>query len=1217
MKSDPAFPTENIGRETFSSVVTLCLGDHEKAILISAHGPVMKQFLELIRAWSRSARQWLKALPLWMRYAGLIVVVGALGALLIWKWGFRKQIDTGLIGRSPEGQIENLWFSRDGSLVGTSSGVGLNVSLWRDSDPTHTPDEQVFPVHDFYDFLDSQLRAEFPTETKPRVGLPNNIAVMRDGKQMVINYRGLLATFPPVLASNRSDREAGEILTGSGQFEPVKDPNSLVLETADFTDLGPNKANSPTTLTVTDNGLLALAYDDGRVEFRNRENIIQVVGERRTNLPYPTLMKPLGDFLAVVSVPRAIVAVLDVNSVRDTPFHGYPPGADPLIAVSDKGRLAVSKGTNEVFLTKPDGTGDADIRLKAYGNVKTLSFFDDERVIVGGHFQDVFLLGENRLPYKIAVAPKGVKAMAVSSNRLAYAGEDGLYVYWHAQRRVLNKVGWTTIIVFAAFFLALHALYVYDERKRREEAEESIIPPVPLPTADQVARLGIPEVPGDLVKAFRDGECVLNCGSGVSAQAGFPYWQPFVRELTDWTINNEFVGPELGSSLRAALDQGQYDSVSDNLVSKLRGHQHELNQYLSGIFLKKAALPDSVKLLKDLPFSAVMTTNFDNLLEQAFEDRTTSTSSLTPGDAELLLQCLHKREFFLLKLYGKLEQPATVMLAPSQYDDVVTGNLVFSSFMETLLVSRTVFFVGSSLEGIQAYLKGMPLRRQSRRTHYALVPVTGEAWQAKANPLKERYGIEVLPYSPSEGHPELLKFLQNLDAQVRETNDGSNERREQTNVLKRISVNDIGPFDSLTLTFDPNWNILLGDNGVGKSSIIKAIAIAILGEDSKAYAQRIIKAGKPNSTITLESGRATYTTKLFRKNGEAKVDSIPGRAFEAEGWLAVAFPPLRTMSWARPTANTGTTGSQRPTTDDLLPVIRGEADPRLDDLKGWIVNVDYRIKDAKSRKQDPEPFERLLKDFFNVVSQLTTGTRIEFKGVDPSTKEISVITDDGELPIEALSQGMTSLIGWVGILLQRLYEVYGKDRDIDPKQHYALVLMDELDAHLHPAWQKSLIRKLSKIFPNVQFIATTHSPLIVGGMKPEQIIRFAREEEKVVTYTVTEEMTMGRADQILSSDLFGLQNTTQLTEDAEALMTEYHQLLARDDLDDAEETRLDELEQTLTQKLPQVDETPAEQKARGLLEALLTEDNGDHQRVNDKLLKHAEQLLTEVSKQRK
>src|SRR5262245_36202873 len=112
----------------------------------------MRQFLELVKAWSRAALQWLTELPLWIKYDGLVVLVAALGSLLIWKWGFRKQIDTGLIGRSAERDVDTLWFLRDGTLAGTSSGSSFNVSLWPNSDLKRTPFDRLFQIDDFYNF---------------------------------------------------------------------------------------------------------------------------------------------------------------------------------------------------------------------------------------------------------------------------------------------------------------------------------------------------------------------------------------------------------------------------------------------------------------------------------------------------------------------------------------------------------------------------------------------------------------------------------------------------------------------------------------------------------------------------------------------------------------------------------------------------------------------------------------------------------------------------------------------------------------------------------------------------------------------------------------------------------------------------------------------------------------------------------------------------------
>lgn len=1160
----------------------------------------MRQFLKLLKASWAVALAWFKDLPLWLKYAAVVLLLAALAGSIIWRWGLRQQIDTGLIGQtgSPPPLVDNLWFLPDGTLVGTLKQTDgkVAVSIWHVINQTLVNEVRTFDVPEFVnDLREMKAAAEGGSSGIGSVVAAARgdndqtvqFAVFRDGSKIVIYRDGYLAMFPHDWSGNRSEIQTIDL--NGDPFDSLDTP----------------------ALTATDNGLIALAYSGGKVEFRGQGDL-KVIGERETKLSNPSIMKPLGDLLAVVSTQKASIVMLDVNSAIETQLYGYKPTSPEkfTLAISPKGRLAIGSGGDEVKLTGPGADGDSNNSVRAYGTVKILSFFDEERVIAGGDFQDVYLLTPGKLPYKIANAPTGVNALAVNSNRIAYAGTDGVVLSWHTNRRLLNLGGKITAFVFAVIFTGIIGLYRYDYMKRRQEA--GFIPPVALPlTKDE---LPLPDPPDALVKACRAGECVLYAGAGLSAQADFPTWQSFIEELTRWAIFNQFTDARFGGSLLAAINQGQYDSVADNLVSIMRPREQQFNEYLREVFVKKTPLPASLSLLKDLPFTAALTTNFDNLLERAFGDKVL-LPVFTPKDSDSLLECLHKRDFFLLKLYGMLERSDTVMIAPAQYDDVVKGNLQFAQFMETLIFSRTLFFVGSSLAGIEAYLKGISLPRQNLRTHYALVAVEGEAWQAKANPLKERYGIEVLPYSPTPGHPQLQSFLEILNQRVKAETERTKDREDTGTLLKKVVLSDVGPFDHLELDFDSRWNILLGDNGVGKSSIIKAIACAILGQDSKSYASRIIKAGKGQGVITLVTGRDTYTTKLSRKNGEAKVESIPGRPFEGEGWLAIGFPPLRTVTWARPKAPEAETKG-RPTPDDLLPVVTGETDPRLDKLKQWIVNIDYWVKDARSRGNDPSKYERLITDFFGVVTRLTKGINIQFKEVKPQTNEVTIITDDGELPIEALSQGMTSLMGWVGILLQRLYEVYGTDHD--PKLRYALVLMDEIDAHLHPAWQQSLIRELTDIFPNVQFIATTHSPLIVGGMQPKQIMRFARDDDqRVVAYKVEEEMTIGRADQILTGDLFGLHSTFVLNDDLEAMKKEYHRLLARD-RNEQEEVSFQRIRESLKTRIPMADENPPERKAMRLIQALLVEEgDGKYDSVNRELLDRAEQLLNEVGKKRK
>jgi predicted ATP-binding protein involved in virulence len=673
---------------------------------------------------------------------------------------------------------------------------------------------------------------------------------------------------------------------------------------------------------------------------------------------------------------------------------------------------------------------------------------------------------------------------------------------------------------------------------------------------------------------------VLFAGAGLSKRAGFPTWSDFVTGLLDWATEMKFVDEAWARSRRASIERGDGGAVADGIVDALQDqarNQALLNHYLLKIFTEPAKLSTAHTKLRNIKFCAALTTNFDNLLEQTFEKQ--NPRMYTPTDAEQLIEVLHKREFFILKLYGDLGRTETLMISPTQFEDAIGENLPFSKFIETLFLSKTLLFIGASLEGIEDYLKGVGLKRQKTpREHWALVGVSDkDSWLAKAESLKKRYGIGIIPYRINPKHTAVVDFLRKLERRVA-AQGGVDVDKDSVTQLSKIQLENIGPFESLDLKLDPSWNILLGDNGVGKSNILRAIAVAICGKDAQPYAGRLIRTDSTSASIILETDRGnTYKTELLKMtSGPAQMETIPVRPLEAEGWLAIGFPALRTVSWERPKAPEQIAKSI-PTADDLLPLVRGEPDPRLDKLKQWIVNLDYLSKHEQSKTGAGGSYEKLLNKFFEYVSVLTGDVTIERGEVNPHTYEITVITDDGPLPIEAISQGMTSLIGWVGILLQRLYEIYSDDED--PTQRFALILMDEIDAHLHPGWQQSLVSNLSKIFPNAQFIATTHSPLIIGGMPPEQVIRLGRDDEgKVGQLTVEQDMTVGRADQILTSELFGLKTTLALDGDTQEDLNNYKRLLGKTKRTTKEEKKFQELRRRLHSSMPMSGETRAERE---------------------------------------
>jgi hypothetical protein len=731
----------------------------------------------------------------------------------------------------------------------------------------------------------------------------------------------------------------------------------------------------------------------------------------------------------------------------------------------------------------------------------------------------------------------------------------------------------------------------------------------------EAPRLPLPEPPDALIQACLDGTCALYAGAGLSAPSGFPTWGPLVNDLIDWARKGSLIEPRVLSSLTALASSGDIDTAADELVALVRGAgaDYILNNYLKSIFLREPPPLNAYHaLLGQIPFSAALTTNFDQLLEATFPGRPV----LIPSDAERLLGSLSKREFFLLKLYGSFERTESVLLAPAQYNDAIVGNIAFTQFIESLFVSRTLFFVGCSLEGIQVYLDGLKFHKSNRR-HFALVGVSGRAWEARAQILNRRYGIEVIPYPSANDHAEVTAFLNKLVAQTtrspsRTTADGGTPAtRSEMPKLRRVRVNGIGLFDSFELDLMPNWNILLGNNGVGKSTILKAIAVGLCGRDAQPYAERLLKRGVPTGTIVLETTDGTeYITEILRTSGAAEIVVRPAKCLDAEGWLALGFPPLRLLTWDRSGGPMLGEGRSRPDAADVLPIISGGLDPRLDSLKQWILTLDYLTKDELSRGGSGDRPQRLLKDFFAIMGRLTGDLVLEFHDVEGG-REVLVRTNDGIVPIEAVSQGMASLLGWVGVLMQRLYTVY--DQDEKPTDKYAIVLIDEIDAHMHPEWQQKLVSLLSETFPNIQFIATTHSPLIVSGMDVQHITRLERDDDDRVTRVdVPADMTMGRADQVLTGPLFGLPTTLDV--ETQARIGEYQTLLGKRDRTEVEEAEFRRLERILEFRVPAPTERPAERRAQQLIEALLMQHFGEEFPIaRADLLEKARQLLQEAS----
>ena len=110
-----------------------------------------------------------------------------------------------------------------------------------------------------------------------------------------------------------------------------------------------------------------------------------------------------------------------------------------------------------------------------------------------------------------------------------------------------------------------------------------------------------------------------------------------------------------------------------------------------------------------------------------------------------------------------------------------------------------------------------------------------------------------------------------------------------------------------------------------------------------------------------------------------------------------------------------------------------------------------------------------------------------------------VTKGDQELRIDSLSVGETCFIALIGDIARRLSIANPRKRN--PLEGEGVILIDEIDLHLHPAWQRRAVTNLTKVFPNVQFVVTTHSPQILSEVAPESI-RLLYQEDNLIKFSI-------------------------------------------------------------------------------------------------------------------
>jgi predicted ATP-binding protein involved in virulence len=415
--------------------------------------------------------------------------------------------------------------------------------------------------------------------------------------------------------------------------------------------------------------------------------------------------------------------------------------------------------------------------------------------------------------------------------------------------------------------------------------------------------------------------------------------------------------------------------------------------------------------------------------------------------------------------------------------------------------------------------------------------------------------------------------------------------------VEKLTLENIKCFDNCEMVFGTatsryKWVTLLGENGGGKSTALQALGLLLAGPEGATKLLSSPEGWLKNEThvgkisLKIHQGKNdpgkfgdTKVTKTFAYNylitGSKRLEIGKDKKIYTEPTILEGEVQIKHLSWLRENAllpkgegwfAAGYGAFRRLTRKSgqiLLPSIpkplrytnfstQFEEDEPLTSFEQWLVYLDYRISKnsetgkiaEKQRTIGIEAIDTLLPEGSS-FEKIDDNGRIWF-----NVNGVSVTT-------LALSDGYRSILALAGDLIWRLIEAFPRSRD--PLKEEGVVLIDELDIHLHPTWQRVIASWLQSVFPNIQFIIATHSPLIAAGAGKDAVTyRVFKEENGNTAIEKIENIAFQDVDSILQSRAFGLIST--YSPEAEATMDTYLELKNKPNKSSNDEQKLKQLQ---------------------------------------------------------
>lgn len=342
--------------------------------------------------------------------------------------------------------------------------------------------------------------------------------------------------------------------------------------------------------------------------------------------------------------------------------------------------------------------------------------------------------------------------------------------------------------------------------------------------------------------------------------------------------------------------------------------------------------------------------------------------------------------------------------------------------------------------------------------------------------------------------------------------------------LEKVNIKNYKAIEEIELDLKPGVNLLIGDNGAGKTSVLEGIAVALGGLFVNVTGVKTKNITKEDVRMVIDSLGDASTSVTYCEPISVGA-SLKNFGEETLSWNRVKEELSSThtkiddksvCTWMKKLTNQA---------NSILPLIsfqsaarvwrvkRGdfgtELQKKLDDRRcGYIGCLDSSM-DVKSIQQwcmkqeimtvnkgqvrEYALFKNIISTFMKEINELEEEPIVYYS---PQFSELAYKDVNGEMPISKLSAGYQSLL-WM--IMDLAYRVCLLNPELENKsQIRGIVLIDEVDMHLHPKWQWNIIQALRTTFENVQFIIATHSPIVISATKDANLILL--DEEQKVTY---------------------------------------------------------------------------------------------------------------------